>query len=149
MRLVQVVLVIVLVSYSCLASSSTIYKCKGADGKLMFQQTACAEKNVIGGTDAHKLWKEMGLLATEGKGILNSLAPNIESIKQCNRDIKLYEKKILKLKKRVSKVALEHKDLAKAYTYLTECAVCKTSAESNCNAAKKSLEKAVINLTEI
>ncbi len=148
MRLIPAVVMIFIASYTNLAVSATIYKCKDDKGKLIFQQTACNEKNVMGDSDAHNLWKEMRVLASEGKGILNWLGADLESIKQCNRDIKVYEKKVLKLKNRVSRVELDHKQLAKAYAYLKECAVCKTSAASNCIAAEASLEKAVSNLTE-
>lgn len=147
MKLILAIIVLLVSSHISMADT-TIYKCKDNNGRLIFQQTACDDKNIMGDTDVHKLWGEMRVLTAEGKGILGMLSADLESIKQCHRDIAVFKKNILALKSRVAVIEKSHKDILQAYDYLMRCAECRTSAESNCNAAEKSLEKAVSNLTE-
>lgn len=128
--------------------ANTIFKCKDGNGKVVFQQTACDQDSVVGNSEAHRLWREMRVLSAQGSAILNSLGGDLESIKECNRNMEIYQKKVNSLAHRVARVAKDHQHLATAYSYLKECSVCRTSAESNCIAASKSLDKAVNQLTE-
>lgn len=129
-------------------AGSTVYKCKDKSGKVVFQQVSCDESNVTGDSSAHVLWRKMRGLSLEGKNVLASLGADIESIKQCNRDISVFNSKVEALTPEVSRLDRQHTYLVKAHSYLKDCGVCRTSAEANCRTADKYLDKAVSKLTE-
>jgi hypothetical protein len=130
------------------AGSETVYKCRGENGRIVFQQVACDESNVTGDSVAHNLWRKMRALSSEGKNILSSLGADVESIKQCKRDILVFNEKVDALSSSVDQVARNYKNLVKAHGYLKDCGVCRTSAEANCRTADKYLDQAVSKLTE-
>ncbi len=129
-------------------AGSTVYKCKDAKGRIVFQQVACDESQITADTPAHNLWRSMRALSSEGKNALAVLGADIESIKQCNRAITIFNEKVEALSPIAAKVGKEHPDLFRAHTYLKDCGVCRTSAEANCRTADKYLNKAVAKLTE-
>lgn len=124
----------------------TIFKCKGEKGRYVFQQTPCDEKDITGSGPEHVSWQEMKKLSEEGKKILALLGANVESIKKCHRSMSAYRKKIKDLGPTVAQVRREHPLLMKAYTYIRDCAECRTSAESNCRTADEYLIKATSRL---
>ncbi len=130
------------------ADSSAIYKCKGSNGKMVFQQTPCDEKSITGNSPAHQVWREMRVMVSKGSDNLTSLGASVESIKQCKRNMEVFKSELESIRPKVAKVSRQHPNLAKAFTYLEQCAVCKTSAESFCHSADKSLDEAMVNLAE-
>ena len=136
-------------SFGVLAEAGAVYKCRDkTSGRMIFQQSPCGQKNVVGGTDAHQLWREMRQLSTDGRLILSSLGGDVESIRVCQVKMERFGRKVRALKGRVRAVEKRNPHLAKAHVFLGECAVCRSSAESNCIAADRSLVKAVNQLSE-
>ena len=73
-------------SFGVLAEAGAVYKCRDkTSGRMIFQQSPCGQKNVVGGTDAHQLWREMRQLSTDGRLILSSLGGDVESIRDDGR----------------------------------------------------------------
>lgn len=148
MRLLGLVFMCVLPLLAQAAAQTVVYKCRDDRGKVVFQQVACDESQVTGDSAAHDVWRKMRALSSEGKNALAALGADVESIKQCNRAIAVFNGKVEALSPAVARVARQHKDLAKAHTYLKDCGVCRTSAEANCRTADKYLDQAVSKLTE-
>lgn len=129
-------------------NADSVYKCKDKNGRVVFQQVACDESQVTGDSTAHRLWRTMRSLSSEGKNVLAALGADVDSIKQCNKSINEFNRRVEQLNPQVAEVGRQHGDLVKAQRYLKDCGVCRTSAEANCRTADKYLDQAVSKLTE-
>lgn len=127
---------------------STIYRCRDASGKLVFQQVACDESQVSGNTLAHQLWRKMRVISSRGRQILEALGADVESIQACQKSMVSYQRDLQQLRVQVSQQSRKHPDLVRAFTSLEACGVCRTSAVSNCTLADQYLDKAMARLTE-
>lgn len=127
---------------------STIYRCRDASGKLVFQQVACDESQVSGNTLAHQLWRKMRVISSRGRQILEALGADVESIQACQKSMVSYQRDLQQLRVQVSQQSRKHPDLVRAFTSLEVCGVCRTSAVSNCTLADQYLDKAMARLTE-
>ncbi|HEY9032319.1 MAG TPA: DUF4124 domain-containing protein [Pseudomonadales bacterium] len=145
---VLTVLILVQVLLSASASANTIYRCKDASGRMIFQQVPCAEDQITGNALPQQLWRQMRGLAAEGEKILNNLGADVESIKQCQASMQSFQQKLDALRPQVGQVARGHPDLLKAHSALGNCATCRTSAIANCSLAKDYLDRAMVKLTE-
>jgi len=131
-------------------AADTIYRCKLGDGKYQFQQDPCSDDQVRGETPGHKAWRDMRKLVVEGEKILQLLGPDIESIKHCKSSMRKYQSKLNDVNSLLRKEkANEQPYLFKAYTYLQECAECRSSAVSSCQLANKYLDKAQADLMRV
>lgn len=145
--LLLLLLVLPMASYAS-NKGQTIYRCKDANGRLVFQQVACDESQIIGNTPAHRLWRQMRVMSAQGRKVLASLGADVESIQACQNDMVRYQRNLQPLRPQVAQIARQHPDLVRAYSSLESCGVCRTSAVSNCTLADQYLEKAVARLTE-
>ena len=128
-------------------AENTIYRCKLLDGRYQYQQSPCSDSQVSGDTKAHKAWHKMRALNVEGEEILQRLGPDVESIKQCNADMREFQGKLNSVNSLLRSVKEnEHPLLFKSYTYLQECAECRTSAVSSCQVANRYLDEAMADL---
>jgi hypothetical protein len=146
------VLTALLLGFLCahVQASDQIYRCQLEDGRFQFQQTACSDDQVAGDSDAHKAWRKMRVLGVEGQSILQRLGPDVESIQQCNADIRRFQGKLNSVNKLLRNVKqAEHPALFKSYSYLQECAECRTSAASSCQQGGRYLDKAMQNLMKV
>ena len=128
--------------------AQTVYRCQTPDGHTVFQQVPCGERDVAGDTDAQKLWREMRVLAGEGNQIISELGPTAAAIAQCENAMQTWQSKVQTLRFRVSEVAGQHPDLARAFGALQDCAYCRSSAASNCMLANRYLDRALSKLSE-
>lgn len=130
------------------AGKQAIYQCSGPDGGLIFQQTVCADSQVTGNSPAHRLWRELRQMVPKGKRVLTNLGADIPSIRACKKNMEQFHRELEAMKTSLAKLPPEHRFLVKAYGYLNDCGVCRTSAVSACNLADDYLDKAMVKLTE-
>lgn len=130
-------------------AETNVYQCRDVKGKNVFQQIPCSEsKLVIKDVAAYNLWKQMKELSGEGKNTLSNLTGEIASIKECNRLMEHFNNNVIALNNDVKRMNKNYVELTKAYSYLKDCGICRTSAEANCRTADRYLEKAVVKLTK-
>ncbi len=130
--------------------ANTIYRCQLADGRYQYQQSPCSDDQVKGDSVAHAVWRDMRKLTTEGEKILQRLGPDVESIKQCNADMRKFQSKLNDVNKKLRQVKQSEQPLLfKSYSYLQDCAECRTSAASACQAADKFLDQASSTLMQV
>jgi hypothetical protein len=138
-----------LVSHIAYAATD-IYRCQLEDGTFQYQQTACSDKQVSGNSKAHRAWRSMRELSAEGQSILQRLGPDVESIKQCDADMRKYQSKLNSVNKMLRNVQQSEQPLLfKSYSYLQDCAECRTSAASACQLASDYLDQAMKNLMKV
>ncbi|MCK5881006.1 MAG: hypothetical protein KAG18_03960, partial [Sinobacterium sp.] len=82
-----------------------------------------------------------------GEKILQRLGPDVESIKQCKTDMREFQLKLNRVNKMLKTVKESEQPLLfKSYSYLQDCAECRTSAASSCQVANRYLDEAMVNL---
>lgn len=144
------VIVLCLFASSSLYAASTIYRCKLLDGRYQYQQEACSDEQVSGNTAAHKSWRAMRKLSVNGQKILQRLGPDVESIKQCKTDMRKFQAKLNDVNKMLKRVKESEQPLLyKSYSYLQDCAECRTSATSACQLAGRYLDEAMAKLMQV
>lgn len=147
MKSIVLLLMLLLVPVS-FAKEQTIYRCKQANGAYVFQHTACADNQITGNSLEHRVWRDMRSKVIKGKTILSKLSADIPSIRACKSSMAEYRSELETLKNQMVRLSPEHRLLIKAYGYLNDCAVCRTSAVSACQLADGYLDKAMVKLTE-
>jgi hypothetical protein len=131
-------------------AATDIYRCQLEDGTFQYQQTACSDKQVSGNTDSHRAWRAMRALSAEGQRVLQRLGPDVESIKQCGADMRKYQNKLNSVNKMLRNVKQSEQPLLfKSYSYLQDCAECRTAAASSCQLAGDYLDQAMRNLMKV
>ena len=149
MKFINLVFSIVAVSLFAPSNfaADQIYRCKQANG-YVYRQIPCADHEVVADTAPKRVWKALRKLSVEGKLIIRELTAEVASIKQCEASMLAHSEKLNQIKPQVSRISIEYNELAKAYNYLQECAVCKSSAESYCRSADVSLDKVMPKLVQ-
>ncbi len=131
-------------------AADSIFRCKLPDGRYQYQQSPCSDEQISGETHAHKAWRKMRVLSIDGQKILQRLGPDVESIKQCKSDMRKFQGKLNDVNKLLRNISQSEQPLLfKSYSYLQECAECRTSAASSCQVANRFLDDAMANLMKV
>lgn len=129
-------------------AEENVYRCRAESGGIIFQQQPCSDAQVVGNGLQHEAWRKLRSLTAEGFDIMSRLGADVESIKACKAEFSAYRLKLDAMRAQMTSLVVTYPHLAKAYGYLYECAVCKTSAEAFCRSANQSLDEAMKSLIE-
>lgn len=143
-------LVVLFIAILPLAGVAEIYQCLDAKGRPSFSNTPCPDSAVVGRSEAHRLWREMRVLVSEGHSINRLLGADVESIKNCNKSAQQFSEKLDKYNERLMALSsVKHKHLFKAMDYIRACGECRVAAANDCKKASTQLDEQMIVLLEM
>ncbi|NRB36935.1 MAG: DUF4124 domain-containing protein [Pseudomonadales bacterium] len=134
--------------FSLSLQAGQVYTCKDGNGRKTFQQTPCLNQTITVSGPAYELLSDMRKLSNRGMEINALIGPTVTAIKQCNHNVDVYSAEIAKIQPRLAPFQYKHKDLAKAYVQLQECASCRSAAANNCQSANQYLDIALAKMNK-